>query len=71
MTRAGGASDGGAEGGDYWYCLVHQTVEHRSGCANKDRIGPFATAEEASRALATIADRQARYDAEDEADRDS
>jgi len=52
--------------GDYWYCLVHHMVETRDGCPNKDRLGPFGTPEAAGRALQTIAERQARYDAEEE-----
>jgi hypothetical protein len=54
--------------GGYWYCLVHHTVEPRDGCPNKDRIGPFDTADEAARALQIIAARQAGYDAEEAAD---
>jgi hypothetical protein len=62
-------SSAGTSSGDYWYCLVHHAVEERDGCPNKDRLGPFPTREAAAHALQTIADRQARYDAEDEADR--
>lgn len=53
--------------GGYWFCLVHRTVEPRAGCPNRDRLGPFETQAEASRALQIIADRQARYDAEEAA----
>jgi hypothetical protein len=52
----------------WWWCLRHQQVEPDSGpCPNTDRLGPFATVEEASRALQTVRERNARYDAEDEA----
>ncbi|MCU1688639.1 MAG: uncharacterized protein JWN61_2868 [Pseudonocardiales bacterium] len=52
----------------YYYCLVHHVVERHDGCADKDRLGPFPTADAAAQALETVAARQARYDAEDEAD---
>ena len=68
MTSSGAAA--GDPAGDYWFCLVHHVVEPRDGCPNKDRLGPFPTAEAAGRALQTIADRQSRYDAEEEADRE-
>jgi hypothetical protein len=51
----------------WWWCLKHQTVEPDSGCANQDRLGPFATVEEASRALQTVQERNVRYDTEDAA----
>lgn len=51
----------------WWWCVKHQTVEPDEGCANLDRLGPFATVEEASRALQTVRERNAKYDAEDEA----
>jgi hypothetical protein len=51
----------------WWWCLKHQTVEPEDGCAAKDRLGPFATVEEASRALQTVHERNVRYDKEDEA----
>jgi hypothetical protein len=51
----------------WWWCLKHGRVEPDLGCANTKRIGPFATVEEASHALETVHERNARYDAEDEA----
>jgi hypothetical protein len=51
----------------WWWCLKHQRVEPDLGCASTDRLGPFATPEEAARALQTVHERNARYDAEDEA----
>lgn len=50
----------------WWWCLKHRRVEPDLGCANTKRIGPFATVEEASHALETVHERNARYDAEDE-----
>ncbi|MDR6172742.1 hypothetical protein QE366_000001, partial [Nocardioides zeae] len=42
---------------DWWFCLKHHTVEPRSGCKNKDRLGPYATREEASHALEKVEER--------------
>ncbi|WP_101524803.1 MULTISPECIES: hypothetical protein [Nocardioides] len=35
----------------YWFCLIHRTVEGRDGCKNADRLGPYATEAEAAAAL--------------------
>jgi hypothetical protein len=51
----------------WWWCLQHQTVEPDLGCAGRDRLGPFATVEEASRALQTVRERNVHNDAEDAA----
>jgi hypothetical protein len=51
----------------WWWCLTHRTVEPDRGCPDRDRLGPFATVEEASRALQTVQERNARYDKEDAA----
>lgn len=52
----------------FYYCLKHHRVEPHEGCADKDRLGPFATAVAAEHALETIAAREARYEAEDAAE---
>ena len=46
----------------WWFCLKHQAVEQGSGCANIDRMGPYATAEEAARALQTAAERTEEWE---------
>jgi hypothetical protein len=51
--------------GTYWFCLEHHAVEQFPGCGSENRIGPFATSDAAAAALATIADREKRYEAED------
>jgi hypothetical protein len=51
----------------WWWCLRHQAVEPADGCANRNRLGPFATVEEAAGALQTVQGRNARYDREDSA----
>ena len=33
---------------EYWFCLKHHTVEGNDGCKNADRLGPYASSEEAS-----------------------
>ena len=46
----------------YWFCLKHHTVEGPEGCKSADRLGPYATAEEASRALDRVAERNEQWD---------
>lgn len=42
----------------YWYCIKHDRVEREDeGCANKERLGPYDSHAEASRALEIAADR--------------
>ena len=52
----------GGEQPEYWYCLKHNRVEGRDGCPNKDRLGPYATEEEASRALEIAAEKTKAWD---------
>ncbi len=49
----------------WWYCLKHHRVEPDEGCANKDRLGPYATREEAEHALETVRRRNQEWDASD------
>lgn len=53
---------------DYWFCLKHHTVEPRQGCKNSDRLGPYATREEAAGALEKVEARNEAWDAENEKD---
>ena len=47
----------------YWFCLNHHEVEETdSGCAYKDRLGPYGTREEASRALEKVKERNEEWD---------
>ena len=41
----------------WYYCLNHKTVEQGQSCANSERLGPYATAQEAEAALATAAEK--------------
>ena len=47
---------------EYWFCLKHHTVEPREGCKNADRLGPYATREEAEHALERVAERNDEWD---------
>jgi hypothetical protein len=47
---------------EYWYCLKHHAVEPREGCKNADRLGPYPTREEASRALEKVQQRNEEWD---------
>lgn len=50
------------EGTEYWYCIKHRRVETRDGCANRDRMGPYATEAEASRALESAREKSEAWD---------
>jgi hypothetical protein len=50
----------------WWYCLTHQNVERGPGCPGKDRLGPYATREEAEHALDRVRERNEEWDAQDE-----
>jgi hypothetical protein len=53
-------------GKHYWYSLTRNTVEEDNGpTRGKDRLGPFATREEASRALEIAQERNREWDAQD------
>jgi len=47
---------------EYWYCLKHKTVEGAGGCKSADRLGPYATQDEAARALEKVAERNETWD---------
>jgi hypothetical protein len=50
----------------YYWCLRHNRVEtDANACAAMHRLGPYATAAEAERALERVAERNAEWDAED------
>jgi hypothetical protein len=51
----------------WWFCLKHMAVEPDEGCPNKDRMGPYATRDEAAAALQTAAARNKSWQ---EADKD-
>jgi hypothetical protein len=48
----------------WWFCLRHSEVEPDEGCANTDRMGPYASRAEAGRALERARERTAEWDAD-------
>jgi hypothetical protein len=47
----------------FWFCLDHHAVEgQHSGCRNQDRLGPYPSADEASRALEKVKQRNEEWD---------
>ena len=54
----------------WWYCLNHMRVEDENGCAHAERLGPYASPEDAEQALARARERTAAQDARDAEERD-
>jgi hypothetical protein len=50
----------------WYYCLHHQRVEGEDGCANAERMGPYATEQEAQGALDLARRRNEQFDAGDD-----
>lgn len=50
----------------WWFCVKHHMVEPDAGCPAKDRLGPFATREEAERALETVRQRNEEWEAQED-----
>ena len=46
----------------YYYCLDHNAVEGEDGCRAAERLGPYATREEAGQALQKVQERNERWD---------
>jgi hypothetical protein len=46
----------------WYYCLRHHAVEPVRGCGPADRLGPYASEAEASRALEKVAERNEQWD---------
>ena len=51
-----------SEGEQYWFCLNHHQVEPQEGCDYKDRLGPYASYDEAARALEKVRERNEAWD---------
>lgn len=47
--------------GEWFYCVKHGKVEEGPECPAKDRLGPYASREEAGRALETAAERNREW----------
>lgn len=52
--------------GQWYWCLRHHAVEPYEGCKAEDRLGPYATFDEATAALDTVQRRNEQWDREDE-----
>ena len=46
----------------YWWCLDHQRVEGRDGCANSVRLGPFEEYADARAAIQRARERTETWD---------
>jgi hypothetical protein len=47
--------------GEWFYCIKHGKVEEGPECPAKDRLGPYASREEAAHALETAAERNQEW----------
>jgi len=61
MALGFGRKGGTGKPGEWFYCIKHQKVEEGPECPAKDRLGPYATPEEAARALDTAAERNREW----------
>ena len=52
---------------EWYYCVSHDAVEPAVGCPAKDRLGPYATREDAQQALETAQRNTEEWDEADEA----
>ncbi|CAA9393585.1 MAG: hypothetical protein AVDCRST_MAG75-1706 [uncultured Propionibacteriaceae bacterium] len=49
--------------GQWWYCILHKTVEPDDAtCKAVDRLGPYASRDDASHALERVAQRNDAWD---------
>ncbi|MGH3423172.1 MAG: hypothetical protein ACRDO8_00505 [Nocardioidaceae bacterium] len=46
----------------FYFCLKHHAVEGQKGCHPAHRLGPYATAAEAGRALEKVQERNEAWD---------
>ncbi|MFC9229840.1 hypothetical protein ACFTZI_12875 [Streptomyces decoyicus] len=48
--------------GEWFYCLEHRTVEEGPQCRAADRLGPYATRQEAEQAMETAHERNVEWE---------
>lgn len=48
--------------GQWYWCLTHHAVEPYDGCKDDDRLGPYATRDEAQHALEKVQERNDAWD---------
>ena len=53
---------------DYYFCLTHDEVERGAGCRAADRMGPYPTAEAASRWQESVQQHNEAWDEQDRED---
>jgi hypothetical protein len=58
---AGEGMDMSDEEPQFFYCVKHHRVEGPVGCRAQDRLGPYATREEAEHALEKVKERNAAW----------
>lgn len=46
----------------WYYCLTHHVVESYDGCRSAERLGPYATPEDAAKALEHAAERNKEWE---------
>ncbi|HLH47378.1 MAG TPA: hypothetical protein VKV25_09475 [Acidimicrobiales bacterium] len=51
--------------GDWYYCFKHGKVERRDDCDRMDRMGPYATREDAEHWRERVAERNRAWDDEE------
>lgn len=54
-----------AEDSGYYYCLKHHKVEEAGDCPAKNRLGPYATPDEAAQALHKVDERNEEWNQQD------
>jgi hypothetical protein len=52
--------------GAWFFCLKHMRVEHGPGCPDRERMGPYGTEAEAANALKNAADRNEKWQKDDD-----
>ncbi|MFJ6214864.1 hypothetical protein ACIQGZ_16250 [Streptomyces sp. NPDC092296] len=48
--------------GEWFYCVQHHKVEEGPECPARDRLGPYASRDDAEHALQTAAERNQKWD---------
>ncbi|WP_415954431.1 hypothetical protein [Streptomyces sp. KLOTTS4A1] len=57
-------SSAAEEAGQWFYCLKHESVEEGPACRAADRLGPYASSEEAARAIETARKRTTQWESD-------
>ena len=50
----------------WWFCLIHQSVEQGAGCPDASRLGPYESSEQAQGVLDRMRQRDDAADGEDD-----